>query len=140
MLHALHYLYTDAAARHFLLIDVPPLGRSPAGKCSPFLISSSIFGQYASGAFSSKDISPRYLEWNDLLISKASTFADEYSLATVFVYSMHKLLGDILHDPEEYGFTEGDATKPGWGIWADVLHLTSAVHSIIADGIMSALS
>ena len=137
--HALHSLYAEAMARHFILIDVPPLGRSPAGKRPPFHITFLSLNNI-SGTFSSRDISPRYLEWNDLLVSKARTLADEYSLATVFVYSMHELLGDILDDPEEYGFTQGDATKPGWGIWADVLHLTAAVHSIIADGIVSALS
>ncbi|KAH0836857.1 hypothetical protein J3R83DRAFT_8645 [Lanmaoa asiatica] len=55
---AIHKLCIDATARNFVLVDVPPTDRSPAGKSAGI----------------STDIASRIKEWNDSLVAHASDF------------------------------------------------------------------
>jgi phospholipase/lecithinase/hemolysin len=64
----------------------------------------------------------------------------EYTDVSCFRYSSFKLMTNILDNPVEYGFEERDARKLGGGIWADHVHLTSAVHEWLARDIREYLT
>ncbi|KAF8652630.1 hypothetical protein AX16_004291 [Volvariella volvacea WC 439] len=122
VLDAVHNLYTKSHARNFLFIDVPPTGRSPG----------------ALEIEATDTMKERVDTWNDLLRAQVEEFAASASQATVFIFSSHAVLTDILDDPEEYDFTEDDTTEVG-AIWQDGLHLTSAVHEVLAEKFVAAL-
>ncbi|KAK0444356.1 hypothetical protein EV421DRAFT_1709392, partial [Armillaria borealis] len=118
---AVHDLYIKAGARNFVLVDVPPIDRS-------------------TGALDSSDeMQDRVETWNDLLHARASEFATSSPQVTVIVFSLHKVLTDVLDDPLEYDFGENDPDDEGGAIWEDDLHLTPAVHAILADCLLASL-
>jgi hypothetical protein len=88
---------------------------------------------------STNDIEERVRTWNELLRSQASDFAEGSNMATVFIFSSHHVLTEVLDDPLDFDFTEGDPETEGAGIWADDLHLTSTVHSIFAERLLDSL-
>ena len=88
---------------------------------------------------SADDIKERVHTWNGLLRSQANDFAKGSNMATVFIFSSHHVLTDVLDDPLEFDFTEDDPETEGAGIWADDLHLTSTVHSIFAERLLDSL-
>ena len=49
------------------------------------------------------------------------------------LFSSHEVISDILDNPERYGFSKEDVAKEGGEIWVDDLHLSSAVHRILAE-------
>jgi len=116
-----HALYVKAGARNFLLMDVPPLDRSP-------------------GALEvTSDLKETCETWNGLLSSYSNTFAAETSQATILLFSAHAVLTKVLDDFDEFDFNESDVEEPGGAIWLDELHLTSTVHSIVAEHLQRAL-
>ncbi|KAF9651087.1 hypothetical protein BDM02DRAFT_961937 [Thelephora ganbajun] len=119
----LHDLYTKFSARNFVLIDVPPIDRS-AG---------------AMESNSIDDIKERVRTWNELLRTQANDFAKGSIKATVFIFSSHHVLTEVLDKPLDFDFAEGDPETEGAGIWADELHLTSAVHAIFAEYLWNSL-
>ncbi|KAF9793250.1 hypothetical protein BJ322DRAFT_1033723, partial [Thelephora terrestris] len=106
----MHDLYTKFSAKNFVLIDVPPIDRSPGA-----VESSSV-----------DDIEERVQTWNELLRTQANDFAKGSSNATVFMFSSHHVLSEVLDEPLDLDFTEDDPETEGGGIWADELHLTPA--------------
>ena len=84
------------------------------------------------------DLPTRYTTWNELLQRKAESFTEDSPQASVFLFSSHKIVTNILDDPEEFDFSEDDATDMG-SIWLDELHLTSEVHRCIAEGLRKAI-
>ncbi|THU92330.1 hypothetical protein K435DRAFT_829659 [Dendrothele bispora CBS 962.96] len=109
-------LYSEAGARKFIFIDVPPIDRSPGG-----------LGR------GTDTLKSRVDTWNEELRNQVSQFIEDTPTATVSRFSIHGLLSAILDDPEGYDFTESDSTEEGGAIWADELHLTSEVHKIIFE-------
>jgi hypothetical protein len=77
--------------------------------------------------------------WNGLLSLYSNTFAAETSQATILLFSAHAVLTKVLDDFDEFDFNESDVEEPGGAIWLDELHLTSAVHSIVAKHLQRAL-
>lgn len=75
--------------------------------------------------------------WNKRLDEIVHAFSREYANADVHCsqYSSFQFLTEVLDDPTEYGFDAGDARKYGGGIWADHIHLTGAVHKLLAESI-----
>ncbi|KAI0054124.1 carbohydrate esterase family 16 protein [Auriscalpium vulgare] len=120
---ALHDLYVKASARNFVLINVPPIDRSPQ----------------AVDFESPGEIEKRVKTWNELLQAQATDFAQTTKEATVLIFSSHQLLTEVLEDPLEYDFSEDDPTTEGGGIWMDDLHLTSEVHGILAEQLLKSL-
>ncbi|KAL6304607.1 hypothetical protein BKA93DRAFT_270144 [Sparassis latifolia] len=114
-------LYVHAGARNFLVIDVPPNDRSPAALALPH------------------DLSARYATWNAVLTAKAPHFASENTHASVFLFSAHAAISSVLDDPLAFGFSADDAGAEGGQIWADEMHLTSAVHAVVARRLEEAL-
>ncbi|KAH7910328.1 hypothetical protein BJ138DRAFT_1153206 [Hygrophoropsis aurantiaca] len=113
-------LYTWSKARNFLLIDVPPVGRSPS-------------------ASESISIPERCSNWNRLLKERAKSYVRENEHTSISVFSVHHVISDILDNPAEFGFEDVDVAMEGGGIWLDSLHFTSGVHSIIARRLKKAL-
>jgi len=82
----LHNLYVKIGARNFVLIDVPPIDRSPGGKgnlkCSSLI----------EPSYSTEDIKDRIEAWNELLRSHAKEFAKGSKKATTLVFPSHQIL------------------------------------------------
>jgi hypothetical protein len=139
----LHHLHVKARARNFVLIDVPPIDRSPQGIISHSTHmgppSNLMFRFVAIDSEAAEEIEERIKTWNDLLQQHATEFGLTHEDGTVLLFSSHRLLMDVLDDPLEYDFTEGDVTTEGGGIWADDLHLRSEVHEILAEQLLKAL-
>ncbi|KAJ7156014.1 hypothetical protein C8R43DRAFT_818005, partial [Mycena crocata] len=108
VLDALHDLYTKAGGRKFVIIDVPPINRSPSGGCS--------------SATDSED--GAYCAWNETLREHALKFGNNSNKVAVHVFSAHQVLSEILDDPSEFEFSVNDPTDEGGAIWEDDLHLT----------------
>ncbi|KAF8055450.1 hypothetical protein FPV67DRAFT_1542034 [Lyophyllum atratum] len=124
---AMHDLYVKWKARSFLLIDVPPMQRSPGGKdmCID---------------------AERYDTWNFQLLQQAETFAETASKASVFVVSSYRIISEILDHPAGYALmdciepeesddaasdTSDEAAERA--IWEDDIHLSEAAHQVFAD-------
>ena len=138
----LHDLYVGVGARNFVLIDVPPIDRSPGGtgiiKHSSLVEPDPVNPAVELG--STESIKERVETWNGLLRSHAEEFAKGSEKATVFVFSSHRVLTEVLDEPLDFDFTEGDPETDGAGIWKDDLHLTPAVHAILAELLLDSLT
>lgn len=55
------------------------------------------------------------------------------------MFSCHYVLTEVLDKPLGLDFTEDDPEMEGGGIWADELHLTPAVHEILAENLWGSL-
>ncbi|KAI0770380.1 hypothetical protein C8Q74DRAFT_1218730 [Fomes fomentarius] len=121
---AVHNLYVKAGARNFVLVDVPPIDRSPQ----------------ASASESSDEIEERVKTWNELLLAQASEFGTSYEEATMLLFSSYNVLEEVLDDPAEFDFDEEDTTAEGGTIWEDDLHLTADMHDILAERLLASLS
>ncbi|KAF8878311.1 hypothetical protein BD779DRAFT_1554800 [Infundibulicybe gibba] len=130
---AMHDLYVKRKARSFLLIDVPPMHRSPVGK-----------------EIGLND--ERYTTWNAELLKQAKSFAEDASMASVYVVSSYTIISEILDDPEAHGLIDSvedidsedsdnnedeDVDEGGDGqmkpMWEDDIHLSNAGHKKLAD-------
>ena len=78
----------------------------------------------------------RVTEWNELLHEAVGEFADGTPAVAVLLFSAHAVITDVLDHPGEYAFSEQDVCKEGGAIWSDALHVTSAVHKILALRLM----
>ncbi|KAJ7263655.1 hypothetical protein B0H12DRAFT_1012187 [Mycena haematopus] len=110
-----------AGARIFLFIDVPPVGRTPAGTNA------------------SSDISATYLNWNSDLRKSVQTFASAHSDARVLTFSALDTFNRILDNPKEYGIPKEDVSRAGGAVWRDKLHPTSKIHEIFAQEVVAFL-
>ncbi|KIJ21202.1 carbohydrate esterase family 16 protein [Paxillus involutus ATCC 200175] len=118
-----HRLYIDATARNFILVDVPPIDRSPAALASK----------------SGTELKDRIETWNDLLLTHASDFVSGSKQASLLLFSSDKVLTEVLDEPLVYDFDRDDVDLEDGDIWQDTLHITSAVHKIIATHMANAL-
>ncbi|RPD74508.1 hypothetical protein L226DRAFT_582184 [Lentinus tigrinus ALCF2SS1-7] len=117
LLDAAHDLYVKAGARNFIFMDVIPIDRTPGAQATD----------------SEDTMRSRVEVWNESLRTRVAEFAESSSRASVFLYSTHKTLTEVLDDPEEFGYTVEDVTDEGGGIWLDDIHATSSVHKILAE-------
>lgn len=72
-------------------------------------------------------------------MDQAEAFANGCDKATVFVFSSHQVLNEVLDEPVDFDFSEEDPETEGAGIWADDLHVTPAVHAILAERLLDTL-
>ncbi|KAH7909635.1 hypothetical protein BJ138DRAFT_206591 [Hygrophoropsis aurantiaca] len=110
-----------AGARNFLFFDIPPIYRCPWFQGSKPVKQSLI------------------VQWNEILMNKARSFANEHPDITVLVFSSWDTFTRVLDDPVTAMFDVDDPSKKG-GIWFDELHPTSKMHEIIARDLYSFLS
>ncbi|KAK7058052.1 glycosyltransferase family 32 protein [Favolaschia claudopus] len=110
-----------AGARLFLFIDVPPIGRTPAG------------------AKASSDISTTYLNWNSSLRDSVQKFSSAHPDARVLTFSAFDAFNRILDNLGEHGIPEEDASRSGGTVWRDHLHPTSKIHQIFARDLVEFL-
>ncbi|KAA1470954.1 hypothetical protein DENSPDRAFT_871282 [Dentipellis sp. KUC8613] len=120
---AIHDLYVKAGARNFIIVDVPPVDRSPQ----------------ALDSESSAEMEERVRTWNDLLRTQATEFGTSSKEATVLLFSSHQVLMEVLEDPCEFGFSEDDPDTEAAGIWEDDLHLTTDVHDHLAERLLGSV-
>ncbi|KDQ26342.1 carbohydrate esterase family 16 protein, partial [Pleurotus ostreatus PC15] len=119
----LHRLYLKCNARNFILFDVPPTDRSPqAVDCELSAV-----------------LEDNIKIWNDALRDQAIEFGSSNEDATVFLFSSHRVLTDVLDDPLEYDFGEDDPVIEGGRIWEDGLHLTSDIHDILCKHLLTSI-
>lgn len=57
----------------------------------------------------------------------------------MFLFSAHRLLSKILDDPANFDFDEEDVDEAGGGIWEDHVHVTPAVHGLLAERLQRVL-
>ncbi|KAL4257441.1 Carbohydrate esterase family 16 protein [Pleurotus pulmonarius] len=119
----LHRLYRKSNARNFVLFDVPPTDRSPQAVDSDL----------------SAVLEDNIKTWNDALRDQAAEFRSSNKDVTVFVFSAHQVLTDVLDDPLEYEFSEDDPAIEGGHIWEDGLHLTSDMHDILCKQLLTSI-
>lgn len=77
--------------------------------------------------------------WNDTLRDQAVEFGSSNKDATVFLFSAHQVLTDVLDDPLEYDFGEDDPVIVGARIWEDGLHLTSDMHNMLCKQLLTSI-
>ncbi|KAG1734129.1 hypothetical protein EDB19DRAFT_2040995 [Suillus lakei] len=124
---AVHRLDIGVRARNFIIIDVPPIDRSPGG---------SSFGA---------ELKDRVETWNDLLHKETADHASGAgtqleATRSIFLFSSNAVLTDILDDPVKYSFTEKDVVQEGGSVWEDELHVTSGVQKVIAEQFIHAVA
>ncbi|KAH9917892.1 uncharacterized protein BXZ73DRAFT_92316 [Epithele typhae] len=111
---ALDDLYIKAGARNFLLVDVPPMHRSPQ----------------AAASDNEGELAERVQTWNERLRERAQDFASSSSQA---------MLSEVLDDPCEFDLTEDDPETEDGGFWLDDLHITASVHAILSDKLLDCI-
>ncbi|KZT70153.1 carbohydrate esterase family 16 protein [Daedalea quercina L-15889] len=116
----------EAGARNFLLIDVPPVHRSPGGRRGP--------------AKTTGDRSVRLELWNSLLREKAQQFASKHAQSTVLFFSSWATFSHALDDPATHGFEQKDTEAPASRMWVDFLHPTSRMHDFVARDVAQFLT
>ena len=88
ILHSLQRL-VEKGAKHFLIVNIPNLGRTPAAI-----------------EFESVDIMTHFSEEHNKLLSKAvDNFRLEYPDVEWLYYDMNKAFEEVMQHPEDYGFT-----------------------------------
>jgi len=85
------------------------------------------------------DVKERVQTWNELLRKGADDLESGSVNATIFLFSSHRVLTEVLDKPLDFDFAEDDPETEAAGIWADELHLTSAIHTIFAGHLWDSL-
>ncbi|KAJ3557005.1 hypothetical protein NM688_g1712 [Phlebia brevispora] len=111
----------NAGAQNFLLVNMPPMERSPTG----------VRIERSHGTFE---------KWNDVLQTSAKQFASDHPGVTMLIYSSHATFTRVLNDPAAYGFRKEDLRKAGGSIWADQSHPSSKMHDEMAKDMISFMS
>ncbi|KAI6128911.1 hypothetical protein EDD16DRAFT_26463 [Pisolithus croceorrhizus] len=141
ILDAVHELYVKAGARNFVLVNVPPIDRSPQGMMYRhgylFWRMPHVFAALDAG--SSDEMEERVRAWNELFQAQVTEFGTSSKEATVLLFSSHQVLTEVLDDPLEFDFSEDDPTTEGGGIWADDLHVTTEVHDVFAERLLTSV-
>ncbi|KAJ6600696.1 hypothetical protein B0H10DRAFT_2083248 [Mycena sp. CBHHK59/15] len=125
LLFSLEEKLYEAGARIFMFIDVPPIGRMPAGN--------------ETGINASSDISPTYINWNSELRQSVENFASAHQDARILTFSAFQAFSEVLDNPKTYGLRQKDTVSAGGAVWRDKLHPTSKVHEIVADKVVAFL-
>lgn len=78
--------------------------------------------------------------WNELLQAQVTEFGSSSKEATVFLFSSHQVLTEVLEDPSEFDFSEVDLDAEGGDIWEeDDLHLTQNLHNLLAERLLASV-
>lgn len=126
----------EAGAKHFLIVNMLPLGLTPDG--------------LAGGGFNALEIPSDTLNslssaQNEALLAALREVKCMYPSAHFYPVDAHQLLLDVLADPQAYGFTnitdpalyvDGD---PNVSLWWDGVHVTSRFHALLAESAVNAL-
>ncbi|KLO08948.1 hypothetical protein SCHPADRAFT_908199 [Schizopora paradoxa] len=114
-------LLYEMGAINFLLIDVPPIDKSPA-------IPDSILEERP-------ELADDYKNWNALLHKHTKEFHTAHPKSTILMYSSYDLFTRVNQEPVKYGFAAKDVKRRRGPMWMDHLHPTSKMHKVIADDI-----
>ncbi|KAF4615032.1 hypothetical protein D9613_003113 [Agrocybe pediades] len=111
-----------AGARNFLIVDVPPVHRSPA---VPLDREATVLSVCT--------------DWNSHLRNECQKFSSTHDDATVLLFSAFQAFNTLLDAPETFGFDSTDIRRKGGGIWKDHIHCSSKVHDYIGSSIANFL-
>ncbi|KAI0199771.1 hypothetical protein F4808DRAFT_471232 [Astrocystis sublimbata] len=139
----------DAGGRNYVLINVPPLERTPV-----------VIGQGDSAvALIKADVAV----WNQKVVDLANSLKAKAD-TNVWIYDSNESFGEVIDDPKLHAETAGlqnttdycvayqdgtpaqDTFDPSCGIpvneyfWLNDLHPTSAIHEVVAKGVADLLS
>ena len=134
-----HDLYVKAAARNFVLVDMPPIHRSPQGTELPKFCDTRLTSLIGVESGSTNEIEEHVIRWNNCLRARAIEFGTSSKEATVFLFSSNEALTEVLDDPTEFDLSEDDPDTEGGSFWEDDLHLTSDIHGILAERLLSSV-
>ncbi|KZS92119.1 hypothetical protein SISNIDRAFT_550594 [Sistotremastrum niveocremeum HHB9708] len=107
----------NAGGRNFLLIDIPPMNRTPAATAR----------RSSSGTI--------YQKFNAASRTAGNDFVVNHQRSTVLPFSAFDLFNQVLDDPEGFGFEKTDVGRAGGGIWVDRIHPTTGMHKVVADAL-----
>ncbi|KZT35686.1 hypothetical protein SISSUDRAFT_1121437 [Sistotremastrum suecicum HHB10207 ss-3] len=107
----------NAGGRNFLLIDIPPMNRTPAATAR----------RSSSGTI--------YQKFNAALRTAGNDFVVNHQRSTVLLFSSFDLFNQVLDEPEGFDFEKTDVARAGGGIWVDRIHPTTGMHKVVADAL-----
>jgi phospholipase/lecithinase/hemolysin len=83
----------------------------------------------------------RIIEWNTRLEEFAAAFRARHCSVSVSIYDTSALMNKVLDDPEKYGFKDSlSSCHSEECIWYDGIHITFAMHKILAHDIANFLT
>lgn len=158
VLDAMHQLYIKWKGHSFLLVDVPPMHRSPGGTSRSAFACHTDALIHTCPNITGIDLGfddERYTSWNKELLSQARYFAESTAHASVYVASSYNIIADFLDRPEAYGLqdsieefhhdsdssendTEAEEKVPE-AMWEDNIHLSKVAHKAFAHRLWEAL-
>ncbi|KAL5336901.1 GDSL lipase/esterase [Aspergillus crustosus] len=110
----------DCGARDFLVINIPPIHRTPK------ILQLERWKQRIYG------IAIDY--YNELLLDAVDDWRDANGESTMRIYDAWTFTSRVLDSPKDYGFLDGTCLGEGC-IWFDHLHPRSAFHTLLARDI-----
>ncbi|KAH7319004.1 cellulose-binding GDSL lipase/acylhydrolase [Rhexocercosporidium sp. MPI-PUGE-AT-0058] len=108
----------DTGARNFLIVNNPPLDRSP------FIQG----GDEKSIAHYAACIKV----FNDNLPKHVVAFQDKHPDGTVLLYDVHKFFSKVLDDPKAYGFKDNISEDEDGCMWSGSFHIRTGLDDVIA--------
>lgn len=127
----------DAGARHFLVLNMYPLGLTPDGLAG---------GGYNALSIPSDELNDLATALNERLLAGLGSFKCSHPAAKFYVLDVNQLYLDVLRNPGLYGFLDithpviwvnGD---PDTSLWWDGVHTTTRFHALIAQQAVDLLS
>jgi len=115
----------DAGARHFLVLNMLPVGLTPYG--------------LSGGPDFSSELTERVAAFNDELLAQLGSYKCNYPAAHFYAMDVHQIYLDVLANPGLYGFLNvtdpalyvgGD---PDTSLWWDFVHTTTRFHALVAE-------
>ncbi|KAL3470488.1 hypothetical protein BJX99DRAFT_267401 [Aspergillus californicus] len=107
-------------ARHFLVINSPPLDRSP---------------ELLDSERSMRELYKALVEqFNCQLGDAAAVWASGHPDSTISLYNASRFMSDVLDHPAEFGFLDASCVGEGC-VWWDRFHPRSAFHRLLAEDV-----
>ncbi|KAI1790389.1 fungal cellulose binding domain-containing protein [Ganoderma leucocontextum] len=112
---------SDAGARNFLFINIPPVERAPAN-----------LNNSAADRLLEKNT---VIDYNNKLADKAKAFQAKYSGAKTWLWDSNGAMNNILDNYKKYGFTNITAWGGPGDFWGNNFHPCSKAQTILAKDI-----
>ncbi|KAI1787659.1 fungal cellulose binding domain-containing protein [Ganoderma leucocontextum] len=119
-------LASDAGARNFLFIDVPPVERAPAS-----------LNNNATDRLLEKNT---IIDYNSKLADRAKAFQAKYWGVKTWVWDSNGAINNILDNYEKYGFTNITSWGGPGDFWGNNYHPSSTAQTIMAKDIAAVVN
>lgn len=99
-------------------------------------------GGETNGGYAIDDgLQSRIIEWNTRLEEYAAAFRARHCSASVSIFDTSALMNKVLDNPAKYGFKDSlSSCHTDECIWYDGIHITFAMHKILAHDIANFLT